>query len=172
MHALVFQALIVCTIVVEHGIVDTLRSQLCMELTVIAVLILTLEIIDTVGHIGGLLDLGNKAACTNGMDTTSRDKEYIALTDFITSQCIGNRVVLHHLLILFGGYLLFQTVVKLGAWCRFQNVPHLSLTTTFPLAMGRLVSRMYLDGQILTGIDEFNQQRKLIAKALVVLLAY
>ena len=106
------------------------------------------------------------------MDAACGDEEHIALADLITSQCIGDRVVLHHLLILFGGYLLFQTVVKLGAWCRFQNIPHLSLTTTLALAMGRLVSRMYLNGQILTGIDEFNQQRKLIAKALVVLLAY
>ena len=143
-----------------------------MELTVIAVLILTLEIVDTISHIRGLLNLCHKTAGTDGMDTTSRDKEHITRADFITSQYIGNRVVLHHLLILFRGYPLFQTAIQLGTGRRFQNVPHLRFATTLALTVSYLVRRMYLNRQILTGIDEFDQQRELIAKALVVLLAY
>ena len=172
MYALIPGVFIFCTVVVEHGIVNTLRGQLCMEFTVIAVLILTLEIVDTIGYVGSLLDLSNKTACTNSMDTTCRDKEDIAFADFVTSQCVGNRVVLHHLLILFGSDLLFQAVIELGTGCRFQSIPHLCLATTLTLTMGNLVCRMHLDGEILTGIDELDQQRELIAEALVVLLTY
>ena len=82
-----------------------------MQFAIVAVFVSALVVVDTVGDIRGLLDLSHETACTDGMDTTSGDKEHVALVDIVTGQGIGDGVVFYHLRILFRGNLLIQTVV-------------------------------------------------------------
>ena len=64
-------------------VVDALGSQTGVELTVVAVLVLSLEVVDAVGDIASLLDLGQEAALADAMDTSGRQIETVA---FLTRQ--------------------------------------------------------------------------------------
>ena len=57
---LVLHGCIIRAVVVEHCIVDSFGSLLGMQLTVIAVLVLEIIIVDTISDIAGLLYFGNK----------------------------------------------------------------------------------------------------------------
>ena len=82
-----------------------------MQFAVVAVLVLALEVIDTVGHVTGLLNLCHETTGTDGMDATGGNEEHIAIAHLVAGQRLRDGVVLHHLLILSRGNLLLQTTV-------------------------------------------------------------
>ena len=143
-----------------------------MQLSIVAILILAFVVVDAVGDVGGLLDFSQIATGSDGMDASGRDEETVALLDLILCQGIADGVVGYHLLILLRGELHLQTVIELGIGSRLHDIPHLRLTTRLALTVGYLVGRVYLDGQVLMGVDKLDQQGELIAKALVVGFAY
>ena len=142
-----------------------------MEFTVVAVLVLALEVVDAVGDIGGLLDLCHETASADGVDAASRNEKHVTLMHRVAGQGIGDGIILHHLLVLVWGDLLLQTVVELCIGCRIQGIPHLRLAARLALALGNLIRRVHLDAKILTGVDKLDEQWELIAEALEVFLA-
>lgn len=70
-------------VVVLEVIVDGVLRQLGVKLTLVACSIRTIVVVDTVGDIGGLLDLSDEAACTDGVDTACREEEDIPRMDFV-----------------------------------------------------------------------------------------
>ena len=56
-------------IVWQYGVVDALGSFLGVELTIVAILVLALEVVDAIGYIAGLLNLGNETASSDGVDS-------------------------------------------------------------------------------------------------------
>ena len=171
MHPFIQFRLITRPVVGQYGEVDALGGLLRMEFPVVPVLVLALVVIDAEGDIGSLLDLSNKTAGTDGMDTTCGNEEHITLMSLITSQSISDGVVIHHLLVLLRCDLFLQTIVDDCSWFRFQTIPHLRLATWFAQTRCCLIVRMYLDREVLTSIDKLNEQRELITETLVVFLA-
>ena len=82
-----------------------------MQLSVVAVLVLALEVVDAVSHVAGLLYLSYEAPRSDGVYSSGRDKEAVVLLHLVLCQGIGDGAVLYHLLVLFGCDLHFQTVV-------------------------------------------------------------
>ena len=65
-----------------------------MELAIVAILVLALEVVDAIGNIAGLLNLGNETACSDGVDSARRNKEAVVLLYVILSQGIGDGIIL------------------------------------------------------------------------------
>ena len=143
-----------------------------MKFAIVSVLVLALEIVDAVGDIRGLLDLCHATASADGVDASCGDEENIALVDLISGEGLGDSVVFYHLLIRLGGDLLLQTTIELGTGFTRQTIPHLGLATVLAMTMGNLVVGVYLDAQVALGIDELDEQRELVAEALIIVLAH
>ena len=71
-HTLILHRCVVCTVVALYVIVDALGSLLCVKLAVIAVLVLTLEVVDAVCNVAGLLNFGEETAGADGVDASDR----------------------------------------------------------------------------------------------------
>ena len=140
-----------------------------MELAIVAILVLALEIVDAIGNIAGLLNLGNETACSDGVDSAGWDKEAVVLLHVILSQGIGDGIILHHLLVLLRSNLHLQAIVKLGIRLAWQRIPHLGLAALLTLLLGNLIVRMYLDRKVGIGIDKLDEQWELVAKTLIVI---
>lgn len=87
-------------VVGQHCVVDALGSLLGMELPVVAVFVLTLEVIDAIGDIARLLDFTEEAPLADAVDASGGEEEAITLLDVIVVDSVHDRVVGHHLLIL------------------------------------------------------------------------
>ena len=142
-----------------------------MQLTRFAVLVKTIIVVDAVGDIRGLLDFHQIASVEDGVYASGGNEETVAIADSVFSQCVADGLVFNHLFVFFGCNLFFETIIETGTRFRVQDIPHLRLTTGLSLAAGSLVRGMYLDAQVSVGIDELDEQRKLIAKALEISLA-
>ena len=143
-----------------------------MQLTIVAVLVLALEVVDAICHVAGLLYLGEETAGTDSVNTSCRQEEAVALLHVIACNGIANGVVGNHLGILCRSDLLLQTAQQCSVLVRVEQIPHLGLATLLALTLGYLVGRMNLYREVLTCIDKLDEQRELIAEALVVLLTY
>ena len=140
-----------------------------MELAIVAILVLALEVVDAIGNIAGLLNLGNETACSDGVNSAGWDKEAVVLLHVILSQGIGDGIILHHLLVLLRSNLHLQAIVKLGIRLAWQRIPHLGLAALLTLLLGNFVIRMYLDRKVGIGIDKLDEQWKLVSKTLIVI---
>ena len=158
-------------IVWQYGVVNALGSFLGVELAIVAILVLTLEVVDAIGNIAGLLNLDNETACSDGVDSAGRDKEAVTFLHVILSQGIGDGIILHHLLVLLRSNLNLQAVVELGIRLAWQRIPHLGLAAFLTLLLGNFIIRMHLDREVAVGIDKLDEQWKLIAETLVVLFS-
>ena len=108
---LILHRFVFLSIIGQHGVVDALGSFLGVQLSVVAVLVLALEVVDAVSHVAGLLYLCHEATRSDGVYSACRDKEAVVLLHLVLCQGVGDGVVLHHLFVLFGCDLHFQTVV-------------------------------------------------------------
>ena len=102
------------------------------------------------------------------MDAARGDEEHVALAHLIACQGIAYGVILHHMLILLGGNLFFQSVVEMCALVRLQDIPHLGLAMLFSQFVCCLFIGMHLNRQVALGVDELDEQRELIAEAAVI----
>ena len=59
-------------VVALNVVVDALCSLLCVQLAIVAVLVLALEVVDAVCHVGCLLYLCEEAAGADSVDATLR----------------------------------------------------------------------------------------------------
>ena len=139
-----------------------------MELTVVAILVLTFEVVDAIGDIARLLDLAEEASLADAVDTSGGEKEAVAFLHVVVVDSVHDRIVGYHLLILLGSDLLLQSHEHTGIEIRVHDIPHLGLAALLALLMRNLVGRMHLDGQWPSGIDELDEQWKFIAETLIV----
>lgn len=69
---------IFCAVVGLDMIVESLGGEFCMQFPGFAIHTGTVVIVDPVGHVGGLLYLGQHDTATDGMGTACREIEHIA----------------------------------------------------------------------------------------------
>ena len=129
-----------------------------MELTGFAIHARAVVVVDAVGDVAGLLDLGEEDTATDGMDTTGREVKHITGLDLMVGQYLGDGTVFYALLVLIGGYGLFEAGIEVGAGVGLDDVPHLRLAHLAMDALGHLVIGMHLDAEVTLGIDEFDEQ--------------
>ena len=99
-----------------------------MEFPAVTVCIFSVIVINAVGNVGGLLNLSNETACTNGMHPPCWQEKDITLAHFISLQCIGEGVVLYRFNIGFRGNAFLETSEKKCTGSCLDDVPHLGLT--------------------------------------------
>ena len=121
-----------------------------------------LVVVDPEGGVGVLLDLGDEDAGADGVDGAWQDEERIALLHRHPVQHLADGAVLRPAAELLRRDLPGKAEVDGGALVAVHDVPHLGLPRLALLPQGRLIGGMHLDGQILPGVDELHQQRKVL----------
>ena len=145
-------------VVFLYVVVEGLGGEFGVQFAGFAVHAGAVVVEDAVGDIGGLLDLGEEDAATDGMDTTGREVEDITGLDLMVGQHLGDGTVFYALLVLIGGYGLFEAGIEVGAWVGLDDVPHLTLAHLAMDTLGHLVVRVDLDAEVTLGIDELDEQ--------------
>ena len=148
------------------GIVNGPGSQFGMQLAGLAVKTGAVIVEDAVGDIGGLLNLGQADAATDGMDTAGRKVEDVTLVDFMFGKDLGDGAVVDSLPIFLWCYLLPETGIETGTGLGIEDVPHLGLSVFVVLTLGHLVVGVYLYGEVLLGIDNLGEQGQLVVVSL------
>lgn len=154
-------------VVGQHVVVGTVGGLLDVEGAQVAVAVAAVVVVEAIGGVAGLLNLGHHAAGTDGVDAAGGNEEDVALADFILCQGLHDGLVGNHLPEPLGICLYCQSVVESGAGCRRQYVPHLGLSALQSVAAGCLVVGVYLYGEVVAGVDKLEEQRELVAVALV-----
>ena len=106
------------------------------------------------------------------MDAASGQEEAVALVDGIAGDGINDSFLADHLLVFVGRDMLFQSAKQRSLGLRGHEIPHLGFSALAPLTMCYFVGGMHLNGQVVAGVDELDEQRELIAEALVVGFAH
>ena len=138
-------------------VVECLGGQLGMEFAGLAIHAWAVVVVDAIGDIAGLLDLGEHDAATDGMYTACREVEDIASLDLMVGKDLCDASVLNPLLIFIRGNVLLETGIEMGAFFRLDDIPHLGLAHLAMFALCHLIIGMYLDAQVALGIDELHQ---------------
>ena len=161
------------TILGPNLIVNSFFGLFDMEFTGFAGCIDTPEVIDAVGDIRGLLDLDEEVTGTNGMESSGRQEVKVTLV-----RLMGSDDVLHgrmsidsrsgsELFVLFGCYRAVETGVDFGADIGFEDIPHLGFSHTAMAFERQFVIGMHLDGEVLAGVDELDQEWELVSELLI-----
>ena len=159
-------------------IVDSILGLLGVQFTRLAMRILASEVIDAIGDVAGLLNLCQEATGTDGMQTTGREEEQVALMCLVGGNDVGHRVLSlfglgsYHLFVVVGRNALLEAGVNPGAYVALDDIPHLGLTRTTVALHGQLIVGMNLYAEVLARVDELDEQRELIAEALIDFITY
>ena len=132
-----------------------------MKLPWLSVFIQTPVIIHPVGQIGTFLNLCNQRTCANGMNRSRLDIEQIVLLHLYLLEISFHGSVFQAFFQLLPADVLIKTIDQPGILCRIQHIPHFRLAEGAVLMFPCIVViRMHLHGQILSGIDKLDQNRK------------
>ena len=106
------------------------------------------------------------------MDTSCWQEEAIAFLHVVAVDGINDSVVGNHVGILSRSDRFLKTAEESCVLVGVEQVPHLCLAALLALTLGYLVGGMNLYREVLTGINKLDEQWELVAKTLVVVLAY
>ena len=156
-----------------HCVVDGLLRLLDVQVARLAVQTQAPVVIDPVGQVGSLLDLGYERSCADGVDATGREEEYVSRSDIVAGEDIGDGVVTHPVLIFLGRNLLRQAAEQMSSFVRTYHIPHLRLPLHPGVGPGsKFVARMHLDGKVVLSVDELDEQWEFVAGVVPDLLSY
>ena len=145
-------------VVFLYVVVEGLGGQFGVQFAGFAVHAGAVVVVDAIGDVAGLLDLGEEDATTDGMNTTGREVEDITGLDLMVGKDLGDSTVFYAFLVLIGGYGLLEAGIEVGSRVCLDDVPHLRLAHLAMDALGHLVIGMHLDAEVTLGIDEFDEQ--------------
>ena len=171
-HPLVRTLLVFGAVVRVHGVVDALRCLLGVQFAQVSVLVAPIVVVDAVGDITCLLDLGQERARADGMDAAGRQEEHIVFLHLVFCQRIADAVFGHHLFIALRRELPGESAVERGMRFRLHHIPHFRFPAGLSVAMSNLVGRMHLDGEVALRIDELDEQREAVSEAQVVFASH
>lgn len=153
-------------------VVDGLLGLLDVQFAGLSVKTQATIVIDPVGQVGCLLDLGDEGPGPDGVDAAGREEEHIAGSDPVACKHVGDGVFVDSLLIFIGSDPLGQTAQQMGSLVGSDHIPHLGLAFHPRMGLrGKLVVRVDLDRQVASSVDKFDQERELRTGLLKNLLA-
>ena len=133
-----------------------------MPLVIVAVLIHAVVIVETIGDIGGLLDLVEHDARADGVDGACGDEKHVPPLHGHAVEDVGEAALLDGGLVGLSGGILLEAVVESRALLAVQDVPHLGLAVLPLMGEGILVGGVYLHRQVSLGVDELDEEREVI----------
>ena len=151
--------------------VDGFESEFGVQLAEVSVAVAAQVVVDAIGDVAGLLDFGNDHSCADSMDSTCGDVEAVAFADVDLVEVVLDAAVGDLLCIVGHLNLLAETCYELAAPVGIYDVPHLvlaHLSVTFP-AEG--VVGMHLDGEVLTCVNELDEEGEVRSELFRVLLS-
>ena len=156
MDGLVLGFFILCEIVILDMVVKGLGCQVGMELAGLAIQARAIIVIDAIGDIGGLLDLGQHDATTDGVDTSGREIQHIARFHLMVGQDLSDSAFIDSAVILVGSYLLLKAGIKVTALVGLDDVPHLGFAYLAMFTHGHLIIGVDLNTEVLLRINELH----------------
>lgn len=114
LHALVLRGCVVSLVVGEHVVVDALGSKLGVQFAWTAEVVVAVEVINTIGDIASLLNLGEEATGADSMDAACGEEEAVAFVYRIASDGIDDGFLANHLLVLVGSDTFLQSTKQRG----------------------------------------------------------
>ncbi len=146
--------------------VNGILGQLGVQFAGVALGIAAVIVVDTVGNVARLLDFGQQVACAYGMYTSGGQEEYIARVRVVYGQGFGKAAFGHTAYIVVGSHGGIESGVNLGIFIALDYVPHFGFAQRVVALACQFVVGVYLNRQVLVGIDNLNQQRKRLAVSL------
>lgn len=152
-----------------------LKSQgttclLGVKLTKIALRVATIEIVHTISHVAGLLDLDNEIVGADAMNLSRGNEEGIAGARFVASQDAGQGAFARDFIVGFQIDVTIKSAVERGLGACFYHIPAFAFAVRFTFhRLCHGIIRVYLYGKIGGRAEKFDQQGELVAKALKVL---
>ena len=171
LHAAVLRRGVVRPVVGQHGVVDGLLGQLGVQFAGVAVGIAAVEVVDAVGDVRSLLDLGDEGSGADRMHAARRQEENVAWMDLVVGEDVGDGVVLYAGGVFGGRHLLRESRAEVRPLVGGHDVPHLGFALGLVAFPGQFVVGVNLDREVLPGVDELDEQRELLAEALEILRA-
>ena len=107
-----------------YGVVDGVLGQFGVHLAGLAVQAQAAVVVDTVGDVGGLLDLCDEAAAADGVDAACGQEEHVSGMHVVAGQHVGDGAVGHFGGILLGGNLFREAGQQVGAFIGRHHIPH------------------------------------------------
>ena len=132
-----------------------------MQLPWLAVCAPPVIVVHPVGHIAVLLNFGDQCALADGVHRARFNKEYITLVNIHMVEHLWQRVVLNGGFECFLADLLLKAIDQLGAGGCVQYIPHLGLAEFVLHTAGIVVIRVHLNRQVVLGINQLNEHRKI-----------
>lgn len=149
--------------------VDGLEGKVRVQLAGLSVKAKPAVVPDAVRKVRCLLDLCQKAARTNCVDSAGRQEKHIPWLHLISGQYVRNGAVCNAALVLLPGDLLLKAAVESGAGLGGNYVPHFRLSAELRAvdAAGHGIVRMDLNGEVAVRVDEFDEEGKNCPNSLV-----
>ena len=154
-------------------VIDSLLGLLDMEFTRFALRVHAPKVIDAIGDVRRLLYLDEEVTGTDSMETAGRQEKQVTLVRLVRSDDVLHRRVpvdsrgCSELLVFLGCDRALETGVNLGADIGFDDVPHLGFAETSVSFLRQFVIGVHLDGEVLAGVDELDEERELISELLI-----
>ena len=132
-----------------------------VQVTLFPVLTYSSVIIDTIGNIGILLDLGDQDSFADRMKGSGFDKQDITLFHRYCVEHFQKGILLNSLREFLPGDLFLETIVKEGSFFRVKDIPHLCFSVLSLVLQGKTIAGMNLDREIVPCVNKLGQNRKL-----------
>ena len=171
LHAAVLHGFVVCPVVGQHGVVDGVLGQFGVQFAGVAVGVAAVEVVDAVGEVRGLLDLGDERPGADRVHAARGQEKDVARVYFVVGEDVGDGVVGHAGGVFGGRHLLRESRTEVRSFVGGHDVPHFGLALGLVALPSQFVVRMNLDREVLPGVDEFDEQRELLAETFEVLRA-
>ena len=169
---LVALGLVACVgVAADGGEVDGVEGLVGVELAEVTVGIAATIVVEAVGAVGGLLYFGHHEAFAEGVDAAGGDEIDVAglglfgMEQLLEASCVeGGAVEV-------GRSVAAETADEACAGVGLHDVPHLGLAAGHAALLGEGVVGVHLNGEVLGGVDDFEEEGELVAEAVVDALA-
>ena len=150
--------------------VDGFEGQFGVQLAEVAVAVAAQIVVDAVGDVARLLYLGDDHTGTDAMYAACWDVEAVAFANADFVEVILDAAVCHLLGVVAHLNLLAEACDELAATVGIHDVPHLVLSHLAVTLSAEGVVGVNLDGEVLTGVDELDEQGEVGPELLRILL--
>lgn len=149
-----------CAVFIFYMEVDGFKGKIGVQLSWFAVKPRAVVVEDAIGDIAALLHLCQEDAAADGMDASCGEIEHVAWFHFVAGKHLCDATVGYALLIFVGRDVLLQPCIEIGSWLGVDDVPAFGFSVFVVAATCQFVTWVYLNAEVVSSIDEFDQEGK------------